>query len=187
MKNKIAITGHTKGIGQAVANAFQDYEVIGFSRSNGYDISNEEDRIKIFEAGKDCDIFFNNAYHPTAQADLLKRFISAWRGTNKTIINMSSKAVYHPAGMGHPEYVESKKELNNIVNNNMMSTHPNILNIMVGLVKTDMTAPVFSAKMIDPADLGKFIREMINYQSTLAIQQVVIDVPDQDWMDIVFL
>jgi hypothetical protein len=68
-----------------------------------------------------------------------------------------------------------------------MSTHPNILNILVGLVRTDMTAPVFSAKMVDPLQLGQFIKDMIKYQNVLAIQQVVIDVPDQDWKDIRFL
>ena len=34
---KIAITGHTKGIGKAIADLYPN--VIGFSRSNGYDIS----------------------------------------------------------------------------------------------------------------------------------------------------
>jgi hypothetical protein len=50
-----------------------------------------------------------------------------------------------------------------------------------------MTAPVFSAKMVDPLQLGQFIKDMIKYQNVLAIQQVVIDVPDQDWKDIRFL
>jgi NAD(P)-dependent dehydrogenase (short-subunit alcohol dehydrogenase family) len=187
MKNKIAITGHTKGIGKAVADAFNDYEIVGFSRTNGYDISKESDRIKILKEAKDCDIFFNNAYHPTGQADLLNQFIKEWSGTSKTIINMSSKSVYHPKGMGHEEYVAAKKQLNDIVDSTMMSTHPNILNILVGLVRTDMTAPVFSAKMIDPLQLGGFIKDMIKYQNVLAVQQVVIDVPDQDWKDIRFL
>ena len=34
---KIAITGHTKGIGKAIADLYPN--VIGFSRSKGYDIS----------------------------------------------------------------------------------------------------------------------------------------------------
>ena len=36
---KIAITGHTKGVGQAIASRFDD--VMGFSKSTGYDISDD--------------------------------------------------------------------------------------------------------------------------------------------------
>ena len=37
---KIAITGHTKGIGKACFDLFNtDNNCIGFSRSNGFDIS----------------------------------------------------------------------------------------------------------------------------------------------------
>ena len=40
-KNKICIIGHTQGIGKAVAELFEQkqFEVIGLSRSNGYDLS----------------------------------------------------------------------------------------------------------------------------------------------------
>ena len=37
-KNKICIIGHTKGIGKAIAD-ISKFEVVGLSRSNGYDIS----------------------------------------------------------------------------------------------------------------------------------------------------
>ena len=41
---KIAITGHTKGIGKALYdNLSQQHEVEGYSRSNGFDISNNID------------------------------------------------------------------------------------------------------------------------------------------------
>ena len=46
-KNKIAITGHTKGIGKAIADLYskKNYEVIGLSRSNGYDMSSDQDKM----------------------------------------------------------------------------------------------------------------------------------------------
>ena len=37
-KNKICIIGHTKGIGKAIAD-ISKFEVVGLSRTNGYDLS----------------------------------------------------------------------------------------------------------------------------------------------------
>jgi len=57
--NKIAITGHTKGIGLALANYYTDLgiEVVGFSRTNGYDISKGVDQERIINESQDCDLF----------------------------------------------------------------------------------------------------------------------------------
>ena len=44
---KVAITGHTQGIGKAIAELYPDH--IGFSRSNGYDITDENVISKILE------------------------------------------------------------------------------------------------------------------------------------------
>ena len=46
-KNKIAIIGHTKGIGKAIAKLYKskNYEVIGLSRSNGYDLITDQEKI----------------------------------------------------------------------------------------------------------------------------------------------
>ena len=66
---KIAITGHTKSLGKALFEFLsQKHEIIGFSRSNGYDIKSPFDRKKIVKESKDCDIFINlvhNYYHQT--------------------------------------------------------------------------------------------------------------------------
>jgi hypothetical protein len=68
---KVAITGHTSGLGKEFYDHFlyQGYEVIGLSRSNGYDISkNIEDIIKVSSG---CDLFINNAYSGNGQLKLL--------------------------------------------------------------------------------------------------------------------
>ena len=54
-KNKIAIIGHTKGIGKAIANLYKSkkYEVIGLSRSNGYDLVSEQEKIMDSEIQQD--------------------------------------------------------------------------------------------------------------------------------------
>ena len=56
---KIGITGHTKGIGKKISDYFlkNNHEVIGFSRSSGYDISKESDRKRIIAQINFLDIF----------------------------------------------------------------------------------------------------------------------------------
>jgi hypothetical protein len=68
---KVAITGHTSGIGKELYKYFskKNAEVIGMSRSNGYDLETSVDRI--IENAKDCDIFINNAYRDDKQLELL--------------------------------------------------------------------------------------------------------------------
>ena len=62
-EKKIIITGHTKGIGKAIFDKFTEvscHKIIGMSRSNGYDI--EKDFDKIVEEATGADFFVNNAY-----------------------------------------------------------------------------------------------------------------------------
>lgn len=70
---KIAITGHTKGIGKSLYDYFckNNHTVFGFSRSNGYDINLNQDRI--LDVVKDCDVFINNASSNDSQLQLLKK------------------------------------------------------------------------------------------------------------------
>ena len=57
---RIAITGHSAGIGQALLKIYETHghEVVGLSRRNGYNIRSTS---KIVEKIRDCDIFINNA------------------------------------------------------------------------------------------------------------------------------
>ena len=87
---RIAITGHSAGIGQAFAKIYQDrgHEVVGLSRRDGYNIRN---LAKCLEQIKPCDIFINNAQVGFAQTELLFAVYEAWQGvTGKRIINIST-------------------------------------------------------------------------------------------------
>lgn len=87
---KIAITGHSQGIGKCLFQKMSP-NIIGFSRSNGYDINNKEDRRRIIQQSKDCDIFINNAESNFAQTYMLIDLFKEWKDTDKTIINVGSR------------------------------------------------------------------------------------------------
>jgi NAD(P)-dependent dehydrogenase (short-subunit alcohol dehydrogenase family) len=92
---KVAITGDSYGIGAALRYRFEleGHTVVGFSRSNGYDISNSEDRQRIITESQDCDLFINNAYATYSQCDLLFELWESWQQKHKRIINISSSIV----------------------------------------------------------------------------------------------
>jgi len=92
---KVAITGYSYGIGAALRYQFEleGHTVVGFSRSNGYDISNPEDRQRIITESQDCDLFINIAYSTYSQCDLLFELWESWKDQPKRIVNISSSIV----------------------------------------------------------------------------------------------
>ena len=90
---RIAITGHTKGIGKAIVDKFgTQYEIKGFSRSNGYDLADPTTLDRIVEETIDCQIFINNAYHFDAQTQLAYKWKEANLNNKHFIINVSTLA-----------------------------------------------------------------------------------------------
>ena len=70
-EDRIVITGHTGGIGKAIFDKFTEvscHKIIGMSRSNGYDI--EKDFDKIVQEAAGADLFINNAYRDKQQLKL---------------------------------------------------------------------------------------------------------------------
>lgn len=109
---RIAITGHSAGIGQALAKIYQAQgnEVIGLSRRNGNNIRSLN---KIVDIIKDCDIFINNAQVGFAQTELLFAMYKEWHGKeNKKIINISTLMTSEPLstmpGLEMTEYYVQK-------------------------------------------------------------------------------
>lgn len=87
---KIAITGHTSGIGKGILEYYSgEHEVIGFSLENGYDIN---DYNRILEETKDCDIFINNAYSYYIQSEIVSEWAKVHSNDKHLIISTSSIA-----------------------------------------------------------------------------------------------
>jgi hypothetical protein len=87
---RYAITGHTSGIGKFIYEQL-NLNIVGFSKSSGYDITQFSDRKRIINEVKDCDIFINNAHDGFAQTYLLIELFKEWHNKNKTIINVGSR------------------------------------------------------------------------------------------------
>ena len=87
---KIAITGHTKGIGLAISELLsQKHKIRGYSKSNGNNVMRPAGIVKdIIEW--DADIFINNAYAPEAQVRILYKLYEQWENKPKLIINMGA-------------------------------------------------------------------------------------------------
>jgi len=86
---KIAITGHSKNIGKCLYEKCNN--AIGFSRSNGYDITNKSDRRRIIKESYECDVFINNAPAGFSQSDLCLELWEEWKDLPKIIINVGSR------------------------------------------------------------------------------------------------
>lgn len=156
---KIAITGHSKGIGKAIAEHYSDHTVLGFSRSNGYDITNNADTNNIVRESIDADVFVNNAYSGLSQLDLFEKIYTRWRGCeDKTIVNVVSRTIYNPPNK--KEYTLHKKTFRKRLVEVMMDPDKRcrIININPGYVSTDMTASVQDQfKMMSPAQIAEIV------------------------------
>lgn len=91
---RIAITGHTSGLGKGLYDHFQKLgcNVKGFSLDTGFDISKKENIDRIIELTRDCDLFFNNAYHGYSQVELARLWQQQHWSDDHFIINTSSMA-----------------------------------------------------------------------------------------------
>jgi hypothetical protein len=107
MNKKIIITGPTTGIGKAIYNKFKEIscrEIIGMSRSNGYDL--EKDFDKIIAEAEGCEIFINNAYCGEQQLKL----VEALKDKVDMMIVMGSVSRQYPE-LIPTDYVKHKQDL----------------------------------------------------------------------------
>jgi nucleoside-diphosphate-sugar epimerase len=183
---RIAITGHTRGIGRALAEVFEQngHEIVGFSKSQGCDIYKEEDQSKIIAELEHCDVFINNAYMPWAQSNLLKLAYAKWQGTDKIIVNISSKlGLLEKPPEWAKKYAWDKSIQRNWINQHILKASPRIFNVVLGLVDTEMSSNL-KGKKVAPSDVAQIVFDLLKYRDVVYVQEIVLDVPNQNWSDI---
>jgi putative NADH-flavin reductase len=96
---KIAITGHTHGIGKEFAEQLskRDHEIIGISRRDGENIRRVPHTATLIEP---ADLFINNAQSNYAQTELLYEVWNRWANwlpvRHKWIWNISTQMTQSP-------------------------------------------------------------------------------------------
>lgn len=106
-EKKIVITGHTAGLGKAIYDKFTEvscHEIIGLSRSNGYDIDTDFD--KVVEAATGAELFINNAYRGDQQLKLFH----ALKNKVEAMVVMGSVSRLYPE-LIPTDYVHDKQTL----------------------------------------------------------------------------
>jgi nucleoside-diphosphate-sugar epimerase len=190
---KIAITGHTSGIGQAIYNhaVLANHSVNGFSRSNGFDISRPSCRQQILKDSCDIDIFINNAYSAHAQTELLTEAISQWQGSKVLIVNISSAITLdNPPDYAKnyisidptlnyssswvEQYQKDKKQQNQICQRAFANGNVNILNVILGVVDTPMMQNYVFSKKLDSNFISKILFDRFNCSLNLVGELLII-------------
>jgi hypothetical protein len=132
MTKKIIITGHTYGIGKAIYDKFTEvscHEIIGMSRSNGYDIDKDFD--KIVAEAEGCELFINNAYRDQQQTKL----VNALKDKVDMMVVMGSVSRFYPE-LIPTDYVHDKQALAEACR--LVSLNPNgipLLHLDLGFIE----------------------------------------------------
>jgi len=176
MNKRVAVTGHTKGIGEEIFKYFQNkgYSCFGFSRKNGYDVGKKEDRERIIEETKDFDIFVNNAcvYHNDSQLYLLEDIYNTWAGIPKIIINVSSRAGDFADGkhpFHNPVYADLKGRQDLFANTN--NSLPWIINLKPGTIDTSLTKAREGPKM-NVSGVSKILNFVLDSENEFRVRSI---------------
>jgi short-subunit dehydrogenase len=181
-KNKIAIVGHTRGIGKAIADLYQkkNYTVVGLSSSNGYDLQCSQ--VEIMEQLDDCQLIVLNAYVGRGQMTLLKRIYGKFIFEDKkvaVITSTSGTPMGEDEELLDPEYAEyckNKKILIEYIEQlqqELLNKPLSVYDICPDVVDTDMTKGLWE-------DLPKLraneVADAVRYcfESTFNVNKIVM-------------
>ena len=155
---KIALSGHTSGLGKSIQKIFPD--AMGFSRSNGFDLTLLENRRKMYDSIIEYDIFINNAYLRFQQVNLLYELWEKWKNQDKLIINIGSDAGDYNQDYARP-YTVHKRALEDACIQLQHSSSPcRVILLKPGYIDTPRVEEIALPK-INPDELSLYIKELI--------------------------
>lgn len=190
---RIALTGHTRGIGQQLWNRLHDrgFELKGYSTSNGYNLQRVSTCKKVITeiADWNADVFVNCAYVPDNQVRLLYLMYEHWQNKPRLIINVgatSSDSITNFSQMGYNEnwtpYVSDKARLDwaSLQLSNMFKQGKcRVSLIKPGFVDTDSTAIFkdFAEEYMMTADsVAEQLEWLIDQPKHVQVRQLSFDV-----------
>ena len=181
-KNKIAIIGHTKGIGKAIADLYKKkkYQVIGLSSSNGYDLQCSQ--VEIMEQLDDCQLVVINAYVGGGQMTLLKRIYGKYLFENKkvaVITSTSGTPIGEDEDLQNPEYIDYCKNKKNLIGyieelqQELLNKPLSVYDVCPDVVDTDMTKGLWEdlpkLKAVEVAEAVRYC-----FESTFNVNKIVM-------------
>jgi len=181
-KNKIAIVGHTRGIGKTIADLYRkkNYTVVGLSSSNGYDLQCSQ--IEIMEQLDDCQLIVLNAYAGRGQMNLLKRIYGKFVFEDKKVVVITSTSGT-PVGEDEefldPEYMEYCKNKKTLIEyieqlqQELLDKPLSVYDVCPDVVDTDMTKGLWEGlpklKAVEVAEAVRYC-----FESTFNVNKIVI-------------
>ena len=181
-KNKIAITGHTKGIGKAIADLYtkKNYKVKGFSRTNGYDMSADQDRM--IEEIRDCDLIVLNAHAGREQLNLLKKIYSRYHDQPKKVVVITSTSGTQQGidedfqNKDYKEYCKHKNELIGYVSDlqeELFYKKMSVYDVCPDVVDTEMTKGLWNdLPKLKPHEVAQAVS--FCFDSTFNVNKIVV-------------
>ena len=158
---KIALTGHTKRFGKHIKKYLEDkgHTVIGFSRSNGYNINYDYKKIALESA--ECDMFINNTNSYDGQARILIEYYNLYKDTDKTIVCIGTEITKYPNTKHLHEYLNKKSLLDMV--NLFKDKGLNIKYLSWGYWKCDITND--HPELLDPTTMEEALNEILDTNS----------------------
>lgn len=176
---KVAITGHTQGIGKALFEFFinKGHSVKGFSKSNGYSLPKKIDKLVQEVIG--YDLFINNTYWGFAQAIILDQLIRKWTDVpGKRIICLGSISA-DLVSIPNPLYAASKLAIQKLGHiSQTRRTWPLITNLKLGMVDTYRTVNMKGSKL-NTSDVVKVVSWLLALPPHMVIPEIVVKHRDQ--------
>jgi NAD(P)-dependent dehydrogenase (short-subunit alcohol dehydrogenase family) len=160
---KILISGHTSGIGKAIADKFSanNYEVIGFSRSNNRDLTQLVNKIDFCDLAEKSDVIVLNADLKFDNVQLLYNIYNRLKNNKDTsIIVIGSHSTETTKNWAHLYQIEklaleeAARQLQNVAD------APYIGIVRPGYVDTPRVQNIEAAKM-NPDEVANIVYDMV--------------------------